>query len=123
MEKILQIQREHFQTGATRPASARREALDSLRRGIKQHEQALLEALKEDLGKSATEAYMTEIGLALSEIRYVKRHLKRWMRPQRKASPLTNCPARSKVTGEPWLAVLLALPLRRRLTSQNGLVA
>ena len=110
MEKILQTQREYFQTGATRPASARREALDRLRRGIKQHEQALLEALKEDLGKSATEAYMTEIGLALSEIRYVERHLKRWMRPQRKASPLTNFPARSKVTCEPYGVVLIIAP-------------
>lgn len=110
MKGILKVQREYFLTGATQPVRARREALERLRQGIKQHEKELLEAMKEDLGKSATEAYMTEIGLALSEIRHVQRHLKTWMRPQRKSCPLTNFPARSKVVCDPYGVVLIIAP-------------
>lgn len=86
MEEVLKKQREYFLSGATLPYSTRRDALRKLYEAIKSHEKELQEALKEDLGKSPTESYMCEIGLALSDITYTQRHLKRWMRPEHRCT-------------------------------------
>ena len=38
------------------------------------------EALRKDLGKSNTESYMCEVGLALSELTYMIRHTRKFAR-------------------------------------------
>ena len=51
-------------------------ALRLLEQAVTDHEQRLAHALRSDLGKSRAEAYMCEIGLTLSELRYMKRHMR-----------------------------------------------
>ncbi len=63
----------------TRELPYRLTALDRLREGIKDNEQALAEALYKDLGKSQFESYATEIGILLNEIRYMHSHLRDWV--------------------------------------------
>lgn len=63
-----------------------------------------------DLGKSAVESYMTEIGIVAGEIRFALRNLKRWMRPRRVPTPLFAWPARSRVRYEPLGVVLVVAP-------------
>lgn len=109
-QQLLSAQRAYFQTGATLPYGKRRAALDSLYRGILRHKARLLDALAADLGKSETEAYMCEVGLALSDISYCRRHLRRWMRPQRRSTPLANFPARSRVVNAPYGVALVIAP-------------
>ena len=46
----------------------RLELLKRLRNEISANEEEIIAALAEDLGKSRTEAYMTEIGMTLSEL-------------------------------------------------------
>lgn len=82
-EKAVREQREFYETGITREVSYRRAALGILADGIRRREGELLAALQEDLGKPACESYMTEIGLVLSEIRFLRRHLGGWSRPRR----------------------------------------
>ena len=60
----------------TRELPYRLTALDRLREGIKDNEQALTDALHSDLGKSAFESYATEIGILLNEISYMQSHLR-----------------------------------------------
>ncbi len=110
MKEILDLQRAYFQTGATLPYQKRIESLNALYESVKKHEQTLLQALKSDLGKSATEAYMCEVGLALSDISYTRRHLKQWMKPQRRRSPITNFPAQSRVISNPYGVALVLAP-------------
>jgi len=110
MKEILDRQRSFFQSGATLPHKKRIETLNNLYQGIKKHEQELLMALKTDLGKSAMEAYMCEVGLALSDIGNVCRHLKRWMRPQRRRTPLSNFPAQSQIVSDPYGVTLIMAP-------------
>ena len=76
-------QKEYFQSGATLPLEFRLAQLRSLYRGIKRFEPQILEALRSDLGKSAEESYMSEIGMCLTEIRHTVRHLREWSRPRR----------------------------------------
>ena len=110
MSQPLLLQRPFFQSGATLPYQKRIDALNRLHHAIRQHEPQLLQALQSDLGKSATEAYMCEVGLALSDISYVRRHLKRWMKPHYRRTPLANFPAHSQIISNPYGVVLIMAP-------------
>lgn len=77
-EALLSSQRDFFRTGTTLPVAFRLEALDRLYRAIEARQSEICDALRHDLGKSETESYMCEIGLVLSEITYMRRHLRKF---------------------------------------------
>lgn len=103
-------QKEYFQSGATLPPKFRLAQLRSLYRGIKRFEPQILEALRSDLGKSAEESYMSEIGMCLTEIRQTARHLREWSRPQRVPTPLMHFPGSSRIVREPRGVCLIIAP-------------
>lgn len=103
-------QKEYFQSGATLPLEFRLAQLRSLYRGIKRFEPQILEALRSDLGKSAEESYMSEIGMWLTEIRHTARHLREWSRPQRVPTPLMHFPGSSRIIREPRGVCLIIAP-------------
>lgn len=103
-------QKEYFQSGATLPLEFRLAQLRSLYRGIKRFEPQILEALRRDLGKSAEESYMSEIGMCLTEIRHTARHLREWSRPQRVPTPLMHFPGSSRIVREPRGVCLIIAP-------------
>lgn len=103
-------QKEYFQSSATLPLEFRLAQLRSLYRGIKRFEPQILEALRSDLGKSAEESYMSEIGMCLTEIRHTARHLREWSRPQRVPTPLMHFPGSSRIVREPRGVCLIIAP-------------
>ena len=103
-------QKEYFQSGATLPLEFRLAQLRSLYRGIKRFEPQILEALRSDLGKSAEESYMSEIGMCLTEIRHTVRHLREWSRPRRVPTPLMHFPGSSRIVREPRGVCLIIAP-------------
>ena len=110
IESIVASQREFFASGKTFDIAFRKQALKSLRDSILRHEKELLEAIKTDLGKSSTEAYMCEVGLTLSTIRYTLKHINQWARTRRMPTPLTNFHSRSMIVQEPYGVVLVMSP-------------
>lgn len=110
IEQKIQEQREYFLSGATLPVSFRKKALDRLYKGVKKYEPQLLEAMKSDLGKSASEAYMTEIGTTLGEISYNRSHVGSWASPSCRLAPLANFPATQKIYKDPYGVVLVMSP-------------
>jgi aldehyde dehydrogenase (NAD+) len=110
IEKILKKQRDFFETQATKSFSFRMNALRKLEDGIRKNEQHILEALKQDLNKSAYEAYLTEIGIVLDEIRYHKKHLKGWMRSKKVRPALAQLPGSCHIFPEPYGTVLIMSP-------------
>ena len=110
IESIVASQREFFASGKTFDIAFRKQALKSLRDSILRHEQELLEAIQADLGKSSTEAYMCEVGLTLSTIRYTLKHINQWARTRRMPTPLTNFHSRSMIVQEPYGVVLVMSP-------------
>ena len=100
-EELVIRQRGYFRTGATRPATFRLAQLEALRRAIQAREGDIVSALWQDLHKGEFETYTSEIAMVYEEIRHARRHLKRWMRPRRVATPLVNAPARSRVISRP----------------------
>ena len=110
IRQIVEKQRAYFYTGATLPLEGRIRALKKLRTYIREHEAELNQAIREDLGKSATEAYMTEVGMALSELSCAIRNLRKWSRTRRVRTPLAQFPARSFIIPEPYGNVLIMSP-------------
>jgi len=110
IEQLLQTQREYFRTGETLPVSFRIKMLRKLYEAVKRREVDICNALKEDLGKSATEAFMCEAGLALTEISYMIRHVKRFAREKRVRTPLSQFASRSYTKASPYGNVLIMSP-------------
>ncbi|PTH49476.1 aldehyde dehydrogenase family protein, partial [Staphylococcus capitis] len=77
---------------------------------IKNHEQALLEALNKDLGKSKVEAYATEIGILLKSIKLARKELKNWAKTKQVETPLYLFPTKSYIKNEPYGTVLIIGP-------------
>ena len=53
---------------------------------------------------------MCEVGMTLSELRYVEKHLARWMRDRWAATPLAQFHAKSFMVAEPYGVVLIMSP-------------
>lgn len=110
LHTLLTNQKTYFATGATLSYRARRDALRALAGAIETHKQQLFAALHADLGKSESEAFLCEVGLTLSEIGYLQKHLRSWMRPRRHLTGLPNFPARSYTVRNPYGSVLILAP-------------
>lgn len=107
---IIQKQRDFFNTGITLNYHYRIEQLSKLKKAILANVNRISEALYLDLGKSETESYMTEIGIVLSEISYMVKHLKKWMRPERVRTPITLFKGSSYHLSEPYGVTLVLSP-------------
>lgn len=110
IQKIVAAQRAYFATGATKKVETRIAALKRLRDAIQKYEREILDALRQDLGKSSCEAYMTEVGIVLEEIRYQLAHIKRWTRPKRKSMPIVHFGASCRTFAEPYGVSLILSP-------------
>jgi aldehyde dehydrogenase (NAD+) len=106
----LAMQRAYFQKGNTRSSQSRKEALEKLRDAIKAHEQQIFDALEADLGKGPFEAYTSEIGFVLQEIRHATKHLRKWMRRSRVPTTMVSQPAKSYIERVPKGLVLVISP-------------
>lgn len=71
-----------FRTGRTKPVDWRTDQLRRLREMLTENGPDLAAALHADLGKSATEAYRTEIDFTVREIDHTLGHLDTWLRPE-----------------------------------------
>ena len=92
---LVQRQRYYFSTGATLPVEKRIRVLKNLRATLKAHEADIAAAVEADLGKCATETFMCETGLVISELSYMLAHIRRFAREQNVLSPLPQFPSRS----------------------------
>ena len=103
-------QRDFFATGETKDYNFRVLQLQKLAQLIKDNDQLIFEAVYQDLRKPALEAFGSEILIVLSEIKYVLKHLKSWMKPQNVGTPATLFPSSSCVYSEPLGVVLIVAP-------------
>ena len=108
--EIIEKQRKFHRSGQMRTFSERRKALKRLYKNIKLKEKDIYAALKKDLNKSEVESYMSEIGLSLSEIRFMLRHGRKYSRKKRVRTPIAHFPARSYKIPCPYGCVLVISP-------------
>ncbi len=108
--EILQNQRKFFQSGSTLPVKFRIQMLKKLHAAIREREDEITAAIRSDLGKSAYESYMCEVGLTLSEISYLIRHTRKFAKEKRVRTPLAQFAARSYQKPTPYGNVLIMSP-------------
>ena len=89
----------------------RRSRLQALEAGIRAHGDALVAAVSQDFGhRSAHETRLLELFPCLEATRHARRHLKRWMRPQRRPVSPWLWPARARVVLQPLGVVGIVVP-------------
>ena len=110
MDLILERQRDYFKSGATLSVEFRRRMLDKLYQAVKDHQQELTDALTADLGKSEFEGFMCEVGLALTEISYMRKHVGKLARRKRVATPLAQFASSSFRQAVPFGNTLIMSP-------------
>ena len=110
IQRIVARQRAFFRSGATRPVSARVNALKKLRQEIKNREGILLDALKADLHKCQFEGYMCEVGMCLDELGYLIKNVSDWAKPQKRPTPLAQFKSKSYELPEPYGVTLVMSP-------------
>jgi len=110
IQNILADQRQFFNSARTKDLDFRLENISRLKKAIIQNEAAILEALRNDLYKPAYEGYLTEIGLVLTEIRFVSRHLRSWVKPRKVRTPYFLWFGSSAIHPEPYGISLIISP-------------
>ncbi len=110
IDEIIQKQKRFFQSGKTLPVSFRIEALKGLKACIKNHQQDIILALQQDLGKSDFESYMCEIGMVLSELSYMIKHTKKFAKAKKVRTPMSQFHSKSYVLSQPYGNTLIMSP-------------
>lgn len=106
----IDTQKQFFASGQTKDLNFRLKQLQRLKEVVIQFEKQILEALHKDLHKSKEEAYLTEIGIILSEVNNHIRHIKSWSKTRRVRSSMALFPSSSKIYHEPLGVALIIAP-------------
>ena len=106
----LARQREFFATGRTKDVDFRLQQLANLEQALRRNEGAILDALKADLNKPPLEAYAAEVGLAIEEVKHIRKHLRGWARPKRMPGHWVQFPSSAWVYPEPYGVALVMGP-------------
>lgn len=104
---MMERLRASFAAGRTRPLAWRKAQLDALAAMMQAEEEAIVEALRLDLGKPRAESLTGEVDNVRKEARLIARQLKRWTRPVKVSSPLATFPSRSLIVPEPMGVALI----------------
>lgn len=111
LDKALQAQREAFAANPYPAAAERRGWLDTLHAVVMDNTDAICRAVSEDFGnRSPHETRLAEIAVGSGAIRHAKRHLPRWMRPERRSVGLKMMPAGARVMYQPLGVVGVIAP-------------
>jgi len=110
IDSLLEKQRKYYRTGATISVKFRIEQLKKLYATVKKYQTEINDALAEDLGKSHYEGFMCESGLVLTEISYMIKHIKKFVKRKAVVTPLAQFHSRSYKQPVPYGNVLIMSP-------------
>jgi len=112
LQAALELQRRACARNPVPSYAERRADLAALRRFVIENREALIEAVNRDYGsRSRHETLFAELVPVLDGIRHARRHLRQWMRPQRRGIDLLLFPgARNRVVPQPLGVVGVIVP-------------
>jgi aldehyde dehydrogenase (NAD+) len=102
--------RSSFESGRTRSYEWRAQQLNGLLSLLAENEQRVVDTLHEDVGKTVMDAWTAEIADVRTGIEYLRKNLRRFMKPEKVATPLPLQPGSSRVVREPLGVVLVISP-------------
>lgn len=124
VHELVEKQRRFFRTDRTLDVKWRKEQLIRLKIAVQTHEKEIAEALYEDLGRSRTEAYLTDTGVVIAEINEILKGLSRWAKPETHYSGLLCFPSTvTKVFKMPYGVTLIISPFNFPILLSLGVLA
>ena len=108
--KALSTARKTFESGRTRDASWREAQLDGLIRLLEENDEQLIAALDADLGKPRAEGWTTDLGTTATEISYIRKNIRKWMKSRKVRVPMVAQPGRGFIKPEPLGVILVITP-------------
>lgn len=88
VEQLFHAQREYAPLIARSSSRERLEKLQKIYDYLVEHEADIIAALRADFKKPEVETLLSESGVVLSNIRYIRKRLSRWMKPKKVSTPL-----------------------------------
>ena len=110
LKNIIKNQSDFFNTNTTKSVEYRLQMLQRLKKIINANEEKILSALYNDLSKSKSEAYMSEVAMVYAELDEALKKVREWSRPQRARGTIGTFPAKNYVFSEPYGIVLIMSP-------------
>ena len=102
LARLFDAQRAAFAKERYPSLDVRRDRLARLLDFVTRHEARFIEAVDQDFGgRSSHETRLAELYIVAAEIADSRRHLARWMRPQRVATPIHLKPGRARIERQP----------------------
>ncbi|MFW5925781.1 MAG: aldehyde dehydrogenase family protein [Myxococcota bacterium] len=102
--------RKTFRSGKTRPLEWRKQQLHALQRMVEENEQAFVEAIRKDMGRSGFETTLAETGYLIGEVKHTLKNLDKWAKPKKVKAPMAAQPGKAYVQYEPLGVVLNIAP-------------
>jgi aldehyde dehydrogenase (NAD+) len=99
-----------YRDGHTRPVAWRLGQLEAIVRMITEREKEFAEALEQDLGRGAVEAWLADLAPVTAEAKFAVKNVRKWMKPDRVKMPMSVQPGKAWVQPEPLGVVLIIGP-------------
>ncbi|HUP44718.1 MAG TPA: aldehyde dehydrogenase family protein [Thermoanaerobaculia bacterium] len=110
IDRIFGAQRRARERLASTTAPERIEKIRRLEEAVLARRDEIRQALHDDMRKPPQEVDLTEIYAIVSEARFARRRLRRWMRARRVSTPIALFGSRSRIVYEPKGVVLILSP-------------
>lgn len=111
MDRMLHTQQVAFLEAPMPSLDERKKSLTALKQAIKQHREALCQALADDYGqRHRQDSLVADIVPCINNINYSLKRLKRWMKPSRRHAGLMLSPAKVSVHYQPVGVVGIVVP-------------
>ncbi|WP_206486357.1 aldehyde dehydrogenase family protein [Thalassotalea sp. G2M2-11] len=106
-EQQVECHKDYFNRHITHDINWRKSQLKQIKKLVEENEQAWLDALHQDLGKPAVEAWITEVSYLSGDVDHVLKRLNKWVKKRKVATPVVAQPGRSYILPEPLGTVLI----------------
>ncbi len=110
IEEVVKNQKEYYDTGITRSLKHRMRCMNLIEDMIRTYEKEIYQALYTDLRKSEMESCMCELGLVMSEIRWMKKNLPNLIKNRRVKTPVEQFASSSYQSPTPYGNILVMSP-------------
>jgi coniferyl-aldehyde dehydrogenase len=111
LAQALEMQRRAFAADPYPGLAARRDRLARLARMLREHSAGIRDAISADFGQRAgEETELLEVFTSLEGIAHARRHLRRWMRTERRAAAWWSLPGRAQLMRQPLGVVGIIVP-------------
>ena len=111
LDKVLDTQRKAYYNHGIPSLGQRLETLNKLLGILRTNQSAIAEAISNDFGNRAhQETRLAELFLCIDGIKYTRKRLKKWMRPQKRSVSMWLLGARNTVVPQPLGVVGIVVP-------------